>query len=115
MHISDTLKKLIFVVAGTLFIIYGLTKLIPYLQGPELTILSPLEGDIVATTTFQVYGKARRATVVKVQGKPVSIDPYGYFNETLVSYFPYTILVVEATDRYGKIEKIERTVTPSTN
>mgnify|MGYP000868666436 CR=1 FL=1 len=110
----DTRKKLefyfiFFLVCIALF--YGLYRAYPLLAGPSITITSPYDGEVVASTTFQVTGTAKRARVITLQGRPITIDTAGAFSETLVSSLPYTILVVTATDSYGKtVTKIIRVV-----
>lgn len=107
-------KGLIFVsiVLALLFVGYGILKALPYLRGPEVIILSPKNGDHVGTSTFVISGKALRVKELYLSGKEVSIDPLGNFNETFVSYTPYTILTVEAVDRHNKRSLQTLTVVP---
>lgn len=85
-------------------IIYGLFRAYPLLTGPTITISNLEDGDSVASTTFQISGNAQRAKEITLQGRPITIDDKGNFNETLVATYPYTILVVVATDKYGAQE-----------
>lgn len=85
-----------------IILIYGVYRAYPLLAGPVITVYSPHNGDAVGTTTFQVTGKAERAKEIRLQGRPITINTEGVFNETLVSHSPYTILVLEAVDAYGK-------------
>ncbi len=84
-----------------LVLIYGGFRAYPLIAGPSLEIIYPQDGDTVASTTFQVLGVATRIKEITLQGKAITIDEGGRFNETLVSYYPYTILVITATDSYG--------------
>jgi hypothetical protein len=83
-------------------VLYGGYRIYPLLAGPSLEIISPIDGDVVASTTFQVLGTVKRARVITLQGRPITIDTDGSFMETLVASPPYTILVFTATDSYGK-------------
>ena len=83
-------------------LIYGLYRAYPLLAGPSVTVTSPHDGDVVASTTFQVIGSTKRAKIITLQGRPITIDQTGAFNETLVASPPYTILLITATDSYGK-------------
>ncbi len=87
---------------------YGLFRVYPIFMGPIITINSPQDGEKVPSTTFILSGKVLRAKEIKLQGRPISIDIDGNFTETLVTHAPYTILVLEATDAYGK--KIQKTL-----
>jgi hypothetical protein len=76
--------------------------------GPVITIYSPEDGDEVGTSTFQISGKVLRAKEITLQGRPITINTEGLFTETLVTHSPYTILVLEAVDTYGK--KVQKTL-----
>lgn len=92
-------------------VLYGIFRAYPLVIGPSITIYNPADGDYVASTTFEVSGKVERATLITLQGRPITIDTEGHFTETLVSQFPYTILVLVAEDQYGKsISKTVRVV-----
>jgi hypothetical protein len=80
---------------------YGAFRAYPLISGPSITVYNPHEGDYVASTTFEVSGLVKRANIITLQGRPITIDTEGHFHETLVAQFPYTILVLEARDAYG--------------
>jgi len=83
---------------------YGIFRAYPLLTGPSIKILNLTDGSTVASTTFQISGIATRAKEITLQGKPITIDNKGNFTETLVATYPYTILVLVATDKYGAVE-----------
>jgi hypothetical protein len=83
-------------------VLYGIYRAYPLLTGPSIVVTSPYDGEIVGSSTFEVTGTVKRATVITVQGRPITIDTKGAFTETLVASLPYTILVLTATDSYGK-------------
>jgi len=83
---------------------YGIFRAYPLLTGPSIKILNLIDGSTVANTTFQISGIATRAKEITLQGKPITIDNKGNFTETLVATYPYTILVLVATDKYGAVE-----------
>jgi hypothetical protein len=110
----DTRKKIeIYIIIALVVIatLYGLYSAYPLLAGPKIEVVSPSDGDTVASTTFQIIGKATRANTLTLQGRKITVDTEGNFMETLVSSYPYTILVLTATDGYGKtVTKIIRVV-----
>ena len=102
--IYDSRKQLEIYIIGTLVVIaliYGIFRAYPLLAGPKITIYAPHDGDVVASSTFQISGQVLRSKEITLQGKPITIDTEGHFTETLVPYSPYTILVLVATDSYG--------------
>ena len=112
-YVRETLIRWVLITIVILFTIYGTIKALPFLLGPSLIVLNPHNSDSVASTTFTVSGRVLRAKEITLQGKPITVDTSGYFNEVLVSYAPYTILTVEATDKYGKKVTKRITVSPS--
>lgn len=113
--IRDNFARWIFIGIAACFFLYGGIKLIPYLSGPSVEIYSPEDNGTIASSTFSVSGRVLRAKTISLQGKAINVDTEGYFNETLVSYSPYTILTLEATDKYGKTVEKRLTLTPSLN
>lgn len=89
-------------------LLYGGFRAYPLVAGPSITLYGLQEGDYVASTTFEVSGQVNRASVITLQGKPITIDTEGRFSETLVAQHPYTILVIEAKDAYG--ESVVKTI-----
>jgi len=83
---------------------YGIFRAYPLLTGPSIKILNLTDGSTVASTTFKISGIVNRAKEITLQGKPITIDNKGNFTETLVATYPYTILVLVATDKYGAVE-----------
>jgi hypothetical protein len=101
----DLRKRLeigLLVALASLTIAYGAFRAYPLVAGPSITVYNPADGDYVASTTFEVSGRVKRANVITLQGKPITIDTEGHFSETLVAQAPYTILVLVATDSYGE-------------
>lgn len=102
----DLRKRIEFIFLGGLVavaVLYGVFKAYPLIAGPSITVYSPMDGDYVASTTFEISGLVKRATIITIQGKPITIDTEGHFTETLVAQAPYTILVLVAKDSYGDI------------
>lgn len=98
-------RKISYIFIGLLVavpVLYGAFRAYPLLIGPQITIIQPLDGESVASTTFQITGVVKRASTIILQGKPITINEKGEFSETLVASPPYTILVLVATDKYGK-------------
>lgn len=81
---------------------YGAFRAYPLVAGPSITVYSPADGEYVASTTFEISGQVKRANIITLQGRPITIDTEGHFIETLVAQAPYTILVLVATDAYGE-------------
>lgn len=111
----DLRKQLEFYLVGILVLTalsYGFFRAYPLLAGPNITVDSPKDGENVASTTFQISGTALRAKEITIQGRPITTDTDGKFNEILVPQYPYTIIVLTAKDSYGNIETRSLRVVP---
>lgn len=85
------------------------------LGGPELFLTKepPTEVDY---PTITLEGQARNIVSIAINDRPIMTDERGYFNEDIVLPLGYTILSIEAKDRYGRQSKIIRpfVYTPTT-
>lgn len=100
----DLRKRLEIFLLGLLVFVavaYGAFRAYPLVVGPTITVYSPADGEYVASTTFEISGLVKRANIITLQGRPITIDTEGHFTETLVAQAPYTILILVATDAYG--------------
>lgn len=103
--INDFRKQLELYLFGILVIIaifYGGWRAYPLVAGPHITIVSPEDGAIVASSSFSLVGKVSRVKNISIQGRSIPIDKSGNFNEILVAQAPYTLIVMTATDFYNK-------------
>lgn len=110
--IRKTFQKYSLIILITLTLGYGMFRAYPLVAGPSIYVLYPQEGDIVASSTFEVSGRISRSKEITLQGKPITVDIDGTFRETVVSLKPYTLIVLTATDSYGKSVVKTLKVTP---
>ena len=107
----NKLKIFFFFILSILIIIYTFYKISDYFIGPKLTIISPIDGQTVNEETFFVKGNIKNVKEIKLNGREINIDEKGNFKEELITHSPITIIVINATDRYGKtLEKILKVV-----
>lgn len=109
---TKRIEKYLLLLLVVVALSYGGFRAYPLIKGPEITLYSPNDGDIVASTTFEVSGKVSKVKEITLQGRPIPIDQEGYFKEVLVASYPYTILVLTATDSYGSTITKTVSVTP---
>lgn len=83
-------------------LLYGGFKAYPLIIGPSINIYNPHDGDTVKKTIFEISGKVSRVKEITIQGRPIPIGTDGHFTEILTASNPYTIIVITATDFYGK-------------
>lgn len=109
----EKVKIFFFTALFIVVIIYGLFRAYPLIAGVKIIINYPNNGDSVASTTFEISGQVLRAKEIKIQGRPITVDTQGNFTEILMADHPYTIIVIEATDKYGSKTVKTLNVTPS--
>lgn len=101
-------------VALLLIIGYGLTRAFPLYEGPSITLITPVAGDISTTGTVLVSGRAFRVQNLTLNGVPLIPDEKGSFSEELALPDGPVILSLRATDRFGRTITLERMVTVET-
>ncbi len=75
------------------------------LEGPKLYLID--EPDNVQNSQI-VYlrGKASNISTIRLNGRQIFTDRTGYFDEALLLENGYTIATIQATDRYGRTQRI---------
>lgn len=107
-HHKDVKKWLkIGLFSGLLILIacYSLFQARKIMEGPELTVTSPLIQGIMTDSFVQVTGVARNIKEIKLNGFPIYIDEQGNFSEKLVLIAGYNIIELEARDKFNKETK----------
>jgi len=93
-------------VALALYVAFQARNLI---SGPTLALESPsAPQSVLEEAYFVVAGTARNTTALFLNGRPIFISPDGSFKEDLALPIGYTVLTVEAQDRFGR--RTERTL-----
>ncbi len=102
--------KRILIIAGLLIVVgYGLFEARRIIAGPQLTIVSPLNGSATSSPLVTVVGRVKNISFLTINDHTASADEQGQF---VYRYSPppgYTALTVAATDRFGR--RVEERVT----
>lgn len=77
------------------------------IEGPRI-VLSPEPQVIYQDRVITLTGKTENITSLTVNGRPIATDPEGNFSEPVVLENGYTIMSIDARDRYGRTVHIER-------
>lgn len=89
--------------------IIGLLAIVSYVAfqarflilGPQL-VLEPEPATVYTDRLLAITGTTDNVSSITLNGRPISIDEHGFFNETLVLEDGYTIMTLRAEDRYGR-------------
>ena len=94
------------VLLGLLFIgvIAGYTILQSedFIEGPQITILSPAGGILQSEPLVQIQGKAMRVAEITMNGAPIFIDESGNFDEQILLAHGLNIITLEAQDKFER-------------
>jgi hypothetical protein len=77
------------------------------IQGPQVS-LSEEPAIVQHGHTVTLTGTTANITALYLQGRPIVTDEYGHFTETVVLENGYTIVRLDARDRYGRTTHLER-------
>lgn len=88
-----------------LIIAYALWRSLAYARGPQITILEPTNYASITSSTTHVIGRVERANVITLNGKAITIDEQGNFNETIIVFPGTNILTFEARDQFSRTVK----------
>jgi hypothetical protein len=90
-----------------LLVLYILWQARFLIAGPRITLTEEparVHNDRVVT----LEGTVANITSLSLNGRQIFTDPTGHFKEALVLENGYTIATIAATDRYGRVTKLER-------
>lgn len=77
-----------------------------FIRGPILTIEEPVSGYMSTTSPVMLRGSARNISFLTLNGRPIFTDEMGRFKESLLLPEGYSIMTLEAKDRFGhRVEK----------
>ncbi|MEN9614101.1 MAG: hypothetical protein RLZZ347_408 [Candidatus Parcubacteria bacterium] len=103
------LKSLIILLFVVVISGYALYRSQALRQGPELTLDSPKDGQLFSTSDVEISGTAKNIAFISLNDRQIFTDETGHFSEKLLLPYGYTILKVEAKDKFGKtvVKKVE--------
>ena len=78
------------------------------LEGPQISLVSPIEGMTSTSSLLKVYGVAKHAKELTLDGRPIFLDMNGNFFEELLLMDGYNIMELTAKDAEGR--KLKKTV-----
>lgn len=93
------LSSLLFV-GVILFYAYYQSRAI--LEGPQISLVSPTEGETSTSSLIKVYGVAKHAKSLTLDGRQIFIDLNGNFFEQLLLQDGYNIMELTAKDAEGR-------------
>ena len=85
---------------------YSLFQAHKFITGPQISIVSPIDGETTATSSVDITGVAKNIAFISLDDRPILIDEQGNFSEKLLVYPGYNIIKMFAKDHFGRtVEK----------
>ena len=91
--------------ASSLIVLYVMYQARFLLEGPELYLVDEPES-VQNSQLVYLRGKASNISTINLNGRQIFTDRTGYFDEALLLENGYNIATVQATDRYGRTQRI---------
>ncbi len=85
---------------------YSLFQARHIILGPELALLSPLDGTVATTSLIYVTGTARNVTFISLNDRPIFLNEKGEFEEKYLAQQGQSTIIVRARDRFGRETEI---------
>jgi hypothetical protein len=102
---TTSIKKILqiggFFVFFLLIIIYAFFRSHDLIFGVKIRDVNIVVGAKVTDPVLEVKGNAKNATHVVLDGREISIDQNGNFNETIALLSGYNIINIKAEDKFG--------------
>lgn len=104
----NLLNKKTYIVIFLFFFILIYVYLQSYnvLRGPIINIKSPINGETYNGPDLSISGLAKNISKISMDGRPIFMTKNGEFNEKLMLFKGYNIIILSANDKFGK--KIEK-------
>jgi hypothetical protein len=102
---TTSFKKLVkiagFATFFILIIIYAFFRSRDLIFGVKIKNVNSVDGAMVKANVINLTGNAKNAIHVVLDGREVSVDQGGNFNETIALLPGYNIINIKAQDKFG--------------
>ncbi len=99
------LKISIVIITLLLILGYGLFQARNLINGPEISVSTPKNGENLSNPLIVVAGSANNITHISLNDRQIFVDKQGNFSEKLLVPSGYTIIKLEAQDKFGRSTK----------
>ena len=104
------LSKKIFKIGGLsvffiLIVIYAILGSKDLIWGVKIKNVNLVDGATVTENIIKLTGNAKNAINLTLNGREISIDQSGNFNETIALLDGYNIINIKAQDKFGYVDE----------
>ena len=102
-HSYVKIAAALFFVSSILGYTYFQTRNI--ITGPTISITLPANGTTLSESLITIEGEAHNITHISINDRQIFVDEEGNFQEQLLLPYGYTIITIEARDKFGRYER----------
>jgi len=96
------MKVSLAVLGATIVIGYGFLKATLFMEGPQITIDAPSDGQVVGDPLIIIAGSAKNIAHLTLDDGKIFTDESGAFSEHRLLSYGYNTVTVKATDKFGR-------------
>jgi hypothetical protein len=109
MATTRDVKKILKIAGFSLFflfiIVYGFFRSEDLIFGVKIKNVNIEDGQTLEQSVLPITGNAKNAVNLSLNGRSVSIDKDGNFNETIALILGYNVVSIEAVDKFGNSDE----------
>ena len=100
--IHKLLKITAYTVAILIVLGYGIFATHDFILGPTISLSEPKNGSMFTHPDIRIRGIVQRIQDITLNGRPITIDDKGNFNEAVLLAPGYNIFELVAHDKFGR-------------
>jgi len=98
---KQTLKIGLIVVFSIFILVYGFFQARDIIFGVKIAEVNIVDGSTITENPLNITGNARNAIFISLNGREISIDKDGNWNEHIALLSGYNIIEIKAEDKFG--------------
>lgn len=106
---KDGVKKIIKISSLSLIfvfiLVYAIFRSHSLIFGIKIKNVNLIDGSRVENSVLKITGQAENAVDLTLNGREISVDEEGNFNETIVLLSGYNIVSIKAKDKFGYLDE----------
>lgn len=102
---AKKIKVAIFAVFFLFIFAYGFARSTDLIFGVKIRDVNLTDGAVMSQSVTKITGNAKNAINLTLNGREISIDLEGNFDETIALSSGYNIITLRAEDKFGYVDE----------
>ncbi len=100
--IKTVLRGTLIALVTTAILGYAYFRTQDYLNGPQVIILAPQNGETTHNPLLTIQGQTKNIADITLNNRKIFTDKEGGFSEEILLHCGYNIITIVATDKFDK-------------